>query len=235
VRSFLEPVPVGCRLPEHLVRAVSSHGALGQEHAAIAEIAESMGARSTVCTHFMHGGRGATELAEAVEEASDFRFIYPEPASWREKIEAVATQVYGAEGVDYDLTAARQLATYERRVRAHAGVHRQDPPVALLGRFVDGRSDRVAAARAGGARLGLAPGSSTRSAATCGPCPASARTRPRTLSTSTRTAISSTSREPLRTAVLRRRRAVGSRPHACSRFGAMPILRINMRILGAVH
>ncbi|MGD9530291.1 formate--tetrahydrofolate ligase [Pseudonocardia sp.] len=88
------------------------------EHAAIAEIAESMGARWAVCTHFADGGAGATDLAEAVaeaaEEPSDFRFLYPDSASLREKIETVATRVYGAAGVDYDLKAARQLDSYER-------------------------------------------------------------------------------------------------------------------------
>jgi formate--tetrahydrofolate ligase len=88
------------------------------EHAAIVEIAESMGARAAVCTHFVDGGRGATELAEAVaeaaEEPSTFQFLYPDSASLKEKIEAVATRVYGAEGVDYDLKAVRQLETYER-------------------------------------------------------------------------------------------------------------------------
>lgn len=88
------------------------------EHAAIAEIAASEGARSAVCTHFADGGKGARELAEAVVEAADepaeFRFLYPDEASLREKIEAVATKVYGAEGVDYDPAAARQLDTYER-------------------------------------------------------------------------------------------------------------------------
>jgi formate--tetrahydrofolate ligase len=88
------------------------------EHAAIAEIAESMGARSAVCTHFADGGAGATDLADAVAEAaegpSDFRFLYPDSASLREKIETVATTVYGADGVDYDLAASRQLDSYER-------------------------------------------------------------------------------------------------------------------------
>jgi formate--tetrahydrofolate ligase len=88
------------------------------EHAAIAEIAAEMGARVAVCTHFAEGGRGARELAEAVAEAadepSDFRFLYPDSASLREKIETIATKVYGADGVDYDPTAARQLANYER-------------------------------------------------------------------------------------------------------------------------
>jgi formate--tetrahydrofolate ligase len=88
------------------------------EHRAIAEIAESMGARSAVCTHFADGGRGATELADAVAEAadepSDFRFLYPDSATLREKIEIVARQVYGADGVDYDLSASRQIDSYER-------------------------------------------------------------------------------------------------------------------------
>ena len=87
------------------------------EHAAIREIAEEMGARVAVCTHFAEGGKGAQELAEAVAEAadepSDFHFLYPDSATLKEKIETVATKVYGADGVDYDLTASRQLATYE--------------------------------------------------------------------------------------------------------------------------
>ena len=71
-----------------------------------------------MCTHFADGGRGAIELAEAVSEAaeepSDFRFLYPDSASLREKIAAVATQVYGADGVSYSTQAAKQLDTYER-------------------------------------------------------------------------------------------------------------------------
>jgi formate--tetrahydrofolate ligase len=87
------------------------------EQAAIAEIAQEMGARVALCTHFADGGRGARELAEVVAEAadepSDFHFLYPDSASLKEKIETIATKVYGADGVDYDLTASRQLATYE--------------------------------------------------------------------------------------------------------------------------
>jgi formate--tetrahydrofolate ligase len=88
------------------------------EHAAIAEIAAAVGARSAVCTHFADGGRGAVELAQAVaeaaEEPSHFQFLCPDEAPLREKIETVARKVYGADGVDYDLVAARQLDSYER-------------------------------------------------------------------------------------------------------------------------
>jgi formate--tetrahydrofolate ligase len=88
------------------------------EYQAIRDVAAQMGARSAVSSHFDNGGRGAVELAEAVaeaaEEPSDFRFLYPDEASLREKIETVATRVYGAADVSYSAQAARQLDTYER-------------------------------------------------------------------------------------------------------------------------
>ena len=88
------------------------------EHDAIREVADQMGVRSAVCTHFAEGGRGAAELAEAVADAADepsrFQFLYPDEASLREKIETVARRVYGADGVSYSPQAARQIETYER-------------------------------------------------------------------------------------------------------------------------
>jgi formate--tetrahydrofolate ligase len=88
------------------------------EHDAIREVAAAAGARSAVCTHFADGGSGAAELAEAVAEAadepSDFRFLYDSEASLREKIETVASRVYGADGVEYSPQASKQLATYEK-------------------------------------------------------------------------------------------------------------------------
>jgi len=88
------------------------------EHAAIAEIAREMGVRVAVSTHFVDGGKGATDLArvviEACEEPSNFHFLYPDSATLKEKIEAVATKIYGASGVSYTPTAARQCETFER-------------------------------------------------------------------------------------------------------------------------
>jgi formate--tetrahydrofolate ligase len=96
------------------------------EHRAVREIAEQAGVRAAVCTHFARGGKGAVELAEAVAEAAEepgqFRFLYPDEASLREKIHTIATSVYGADGVDYDLTAARQLDSYERNGFGHLPV-----------------------------------------------------------------------------------------------------------------
>jgi len=88
------------------------------EHQMIRDIAAEQGARSALCTHFADGGRGAIELAEAVAEAADepsnYAPLYPDSASLREKIEIVATKVYGADGVEYSAEATKQLDTYER-------------------------------------------------------------------------------------------------------------------------
>ena len=96
------------------------------EHAAIREVAEEMGAHVAVCNHFSEGGKGAVELAEAVaaaaEEPTDFRFLYSDEASLREKIETIATKVYGARAVEYDLTPSRQLDSYEKNGFGHLPV-----------------------------------------------------------------------------------------------------------------
>jgi formate--tetrahydrofolate ligase len=87
------------------------------EHEAIRRVAEEAGARVAVSSHFSDGGRGAVELAravvEAAEEPSSFAFLYPDSATLKEKIEAVATKVYGAANVTYSAAADRQLAGYE--------------------------------------------------------------------------------------------------------------------------
>lgn len=106
----------------HGVPAVVAINAFPTDHPselqAIQRVAAEMGVRSAICTHFTDGGRGAAELAEAVAEAcaepSEFRLLYPDTAPLRDKIEAVATRVYGADGVDYTAAAQRQLDTYER-------------------------------------------------------------------------------------------------------------------------
>jgi formate--tetrahydrofolate ligase len=114
----------------HGVTPVVAINAFGEdfpsEHDAIKRIAASVGVRSAVCTHFVDGGEGATELARAVVEAADepsqFTMLYPDNATLREKIEAVATEVYGAEGVDYLPVANRQLDTYEKAGFGHLPV-----------------------------------------------------------------------------------------------------------------
>jgi len=76
-----------------------------------------MGVRCAVTTNFRDGGAGAVELAEqvvaAVEEPNQFRFLYPAEAPLRQKIETVATGIYGADGADYAPLAAQRLELFE--------------------------------------------------------------------------------------------------------------------------
>jgi formate--tetrahydrofolate ligase len=59
------------------------------------------------------GGLGGTALAEKVvelaEQPNDFRFLYPDDASIKDKIASIATTMYGAEGVDYDFQAEKDI------------------------------------------------------------------------------------------------------------------------------
>ena len=70
-----------------------------------------------VSTLFADGGKGGEALAHALVKAADqpssFRLLYPSEASLKEKIETLATKVYGADGVDYEPLAEAQLAKFE--------------------------------------------------------------------------------------------------------------------------
>jgi len=64
------------------------------------------------------GGGGALELAEAVIAAADkpsnFQFLYPLDMPIKQKIETIATKIYGADGVEYTATANKKIALYEK-------------------------------------------------------------------------------------------------------------------------
>jgi formate--tetrahydrofolate ligase len=70
-----------------------------------------------VSTLFTDGGKGGEDLAHALVKAADepnsFRLLYPDEASLKEKIETLATKIYGADGVDYEPLAEQQLAKFE--------------------------------------------------------------------------------------------------------------------------
>jgi formate--tetrahydrofolate ligase len=87
------------------------------EHDAIRDVAAAAGVRVAVCTHFSDGGAGATDLAQAVieacEEPSNFRFLYQDTDTLKQKIEKIATTIYGAERVEYTPVANKQLKNYE--------------------------------------------------------------------------------------------------------------------------
>jgi len=85
----------------------------------VQRIAKEAGAEGAFkCTHWMHGGKGAIELAEAVMDACNktnhFEFLYPLDWSIKQKIECIATKIYGADGVDYAPEAEAKIELYTR-------------------------------------------------------------------------------------------------------------------------
>lgn len=85
----------------------------------VRKVAIDAGAEDAVpCEHWARGAAGARELAEAVveacEKANNFRFLYPLDISIKEKIETIATKIYGADGVDYSPVAERKVRLYTR-------------------------------------------------------------------------------------------------------------------------
>lgn len=92
----------------------------------VREMAEAAGAKVAVSEHWLRGGEGAIEFADAVieacEEKSDFKFLYDLEMPVKERIEKVATEVYGADGVDFSGEAQAQL----KRIQA-------DPELSKLG------------------------------------------------------------------------------------------------------
>ncbi len=85
----------------------------------VRQAAADAGAEDAVrSTHFMDGGAGAKALARAVvkacEKPNKFRFLYPLSMSIKDKIETIATKVYGADGVDYAPLAEQQIKAYTK-------------------------------------------------------------------------------------------------------------------------
>ncbi len=71
----------------------------------VRKIAEQNGALAAVSEHWLKGGEGAIELAEAViaacDEVNHFKFLYELDTPLRKRIEIIAKEVYGARGVTY--------------------------------------------------------------------------------------------------------------------------------------
>lgn len=89
-----------------------------EEIAAIKRIAEESGALgAAVCRHHAEGGAGAVELAEMVvsacDEPTEFKFLYDLDIPIKDKIAAIAKEIYGADDVTYERLADRQIRRYE--------------------------------------------------------------------------------------------------------------------------
>ena len=104
----------------------SFHTDSKEEVAVIQRIAEGAGAYVAVSDHWLRGGEGARELAETVEtaarEPNNFHFLYELDTPLSQRIERIAREVYGADGVTYTDVARDRIRQLEA-----------DPEIAKLG------------------------------------------------------------------------------------------------------
>jgi formate--tetrahydrofolate ligase len=95
------------------------------EIAKVVDLVGAEGVRAFPATHFVDGGDGAVDLAQGLLQVLDepspytFSFTYPDEASLTEKVEAVATKLWGAGGVTWDPKARRRLERIERDGYGH--------------------------------------------------------------------------------------------------------------------
>lgn len=96
------------------------------EIAAVRRLCEQAGARVAVSEHWLKGGEGALEFADAVieacEEENEFKFLYDLDMPLRERIEKITREVYGGDGV-----------VYTPEAEAKAKAMEQDPELSKLG------------------------------------------------------------------------------------------------------
>ncbi|MEU0575346.1 formate--tetrahydrofolate ligase [Dermacoccus nishinomiyaensis] len=97
------------------------------EIAAFVEGIEKLGARVEVCTHFSDGGAGAAGLARAIVEATeggtpDLHFTYDDGLTLVEKVEKIATTIYGADSIAIPSAVAKQISQFEAEGYGHLPV-----------------------------------------------------------------------------------------------------------------
>jgi formate--tetrahydrofolate ligase len=87
----------------------------------VKDAAEKAGARCSESTHWANGGEGALELADAVidacNEESEFKFLYSMDMKLRDRVNKIATEVYGADGVSWTPEAEQKAKNIEADVR----------------------------------------------------------------------------------------------------------------------
>ncbi len=87
------------------------------EVAIVKKAAEAAGARCAESKHWEKGGEGALEFADAVvdacEEGNNFDFLYPLEMKLRDRVDVIAREVYGADGVDWQPEAEQKAKMLE--------------------------------------------------------------------------------------------------------------------------
>ena len=95
----------------------SFHTDTKDEIAMVRKFVEQAGARVAVSEHWLKGGDGALELADAVidacNEKADFNFLYPLQMPLRQRVDVIAKNVYGADGVSWTPEAEAKAKKFE--------------------------------------------------------------------------------------------------------------------------
>jgi formate--tetrahydrofolate ligase len=116
-RENIALVEKGCANMVHMINVIRKSGInpvvcvnrfytdTDAEVAVIKKAAEAAGARCAESQHWLKGGEGALELADAVIDAcndkNDFKFLYPLEMKLRDRVAIIAREVYGADGVSW--------------------------------------------------------------------------------------------------------------------------------------
>ena len=89
-----------------------------EEVALIKKLCAEKGVRCALSEHWQYGGEGAKELAEmiieACEEPVELKYLYPLEMPLRQRVEAIAKEVYGADGVDWQPLALEKAERFEK-------------------------------------------------------------------------------------------------------------------------
>ena len=129
VEENLELVEKGCANLLHHLEVVKKSGIIPvvcingfytdteAEINLVKKIVNRAGARCAHSNHWLKGGEGALELADAVIDACnepvDFKFLYPLEMPLRQRVELIAKEVYGAAGVDWSPEAEAKAKRFE--------------------------------------------------------------------------------------------------------------------------
>jgi len=128
-KENLDLVEKGCANLLHMVGVVKKSGIVPvvcinqfhtdtkAEHDLIRKLCTAAGARVAVSNHWQYGGEGAAELADVVMEAcnekSNYQPLYPLSMPLRQRVEMIAKEVYGADGVSWAPLAEAKAKRFE--------------------------------------------------------------------------------------------------------------------------
>jgi formate--tetrahydrofolate ligase len=122
-------VEKGCANMVHMINVIRKSGInpvvcvnrfytdTNNEVAAVKKAAEAAGARCAESQHWLKGGDGALELADAVidacNETKEFKYLYPLEMKLRDRVAIIAKEVYGADGVSWSADAEAKAKMLE--------------------------------------------------------------------------------------------------------------------------